>query len=216
MPFRIPALGEPETRVYVTLLLLLAELGEEDEGFLKVVEAAKAVLNRPWEWSGLERTQIETVLGEGKVTAQIQAAITQSAQVGRVLAGGSSGNPRQVKRFLNSWLLRSAIAERRGFGSMIAREALAKIVLAERFLHPIFEGVATEVADDPNGRSKTLALLEASDLPVEGEVLPSWVRDEVGAREWARIEPLLGKHRPQTVRLHHARYTWAAVTRRVG
>jgi len=33
VPFRIPALGETETRIYVTLLLIGATIGEDDEGY---------------------------------------------------------------------------------------------------------------------------------------------------------------------------------------
>lgn len=44
VPFRIPALGETETRIYVTLLLIGAELGEEDENYAK----AQLALGMQW------------------------------------------------------------------------------------------------------------------------------------------------------------------------
>lgn len=42
VPFRIPALGDTETRIYVTLLLVGAELGEDDPKFNALIEVARA------------------------------------------------------------------------------------------------------------------------------------------------------------------------------
>lgn len=48
IPFRIPALGETETRIYVTLLLVGAALGENDPNYGKLIAAARERLKRPW------------------------------------------------------------------------------------------------------------------------------------------------------------------------
>ena len=42
VPFRIPALGDTETRIYVTLLLVGAELGENDPAFTKLDRTSPA------------------------------------------------------------------------------------------------------------------------------------------------------------------------------
>src|SRR6266404_857886 len=47
IPFRIPALGETETRIYVTLLLIGAEIGEDDAGYGKLIAVARERLKRP-------------------------------------------------------------------------------------------------------------------------------------------------------------------------
>ncbi|HIE9944022.1 TPA: KAP family P-loop NTPase fold protein [Klebsiella variicola subsp. variicola] len=41
VPFRIPALGETETRIYVTLLLAGAEIGENNPGYEKLIIVAR-------------------------------------------------------------------------------------------------------------------------------------------------------------------------------
>lgn len=41
VPFRIPALGEAETRIYVTLLLTGAEIGENDADYGKLIAVAR-------------------------------------------------------------------------------------------------------------------------------------------------------------------------------
>ena len=48
VPFRIPALGDTETRIYVTLLLVGAELGDNDPAFNRLIDAARERLKRPW------------------------------------------------------------------------------------------------------------------------------------------------------------------------
>ena len=63
IPFRIPALGETETRIYVTLLLAGAEVGEDDAGYLELIKAARERLKRPWESAPLDAAAVNTALG---------------------------------------------------------------------------------------------------------------------------------------------------------
>src|SRR5207244_12140846 len=53
VPFRIPALGITETRTYVMLLLVGAELPEDDARFAKLIERAREQLKRPWHGEAL-------------------------------------------------------------------------------------------------------------------------------------------------------------------
>jgi predicted KAP-like P-loop ATPase len=64
VPFRIPALGEAETRIYVTLLLVGAELGENDPAFNALIDVARERLKRPWTSSGLDAATVKTALGD--------------------------------------------------------------------------------------------------------------------------------------------------------
>ena len=59
VPFRIPALGETETLMYVTLLLIGAELGEEDPGFIKLIAIAREQLKRPWTAGSLNAAAVK-------------------------------------------------------------------------------------------------------------------------------------------------------------
>jgi hypothetical protein len=96
----------------------------------------------------------------GRLAPEVQAAITLSQQISPILAEGTKGNPRQIKRFLNSLLLRYAIADARGFAEDIARAALAKIMLAERFMPRAFERLARIAASSDSGKVSALAALE--------------------------------------------------------
>lgn len=53
VPFRIPSLGEAETRIYVTMLLVGTLVGEEHEGFKKLLKRAGELLSQPWERNAL-------------------------------------------------------------------------------------------------------------------------------------------------------------------
>jgi hypothetical protein len=165
VPFRIPALGAAETRIYTTLLLIQAEIGEQHADFSKLLTAARDLLKRPWRNPVLDRAVVERAIG--RLAPEIQAAITLSQQISPILADGTKGNPRQVKRFLNSLLLRYAIAEARGFSEDIARPALAKIMLAERFMPRFFDRLERAAASAETGKVAALAVIE--DIARKGE-----------------------------------------------
>lgn len=158
IPFRIPALGETETRIYVTLLLTGSEVGEDDVGYGKLIKAARERLKRPWESAPLDAAAINAALGEN--ASKAHNALMLSDQIGPILASGAKGNPRQIKRFLNTLLLRQKTADARGFGDEIKLPVLAKLMLAERFLPSLFDQIATVAVTHPMGRCTDLAALE--------------------------------------------------------
>ena len=216
VPFRIPALGETETRIYVTLLLIGAELGEEDAAYKRLIGTARGLLQRPWQNDGLGAEMVKDAFGDR--FNHVQGALTLSDQIGPLLASGTQGNPRQIKRFVNSLLLRQRTAAARGFGNEIQRPVLAKLMLAERFMSRLFDQVAMAAARDPQGRCEDLAALEAdvaaapavpakttsgkakekadataSPTPVpaaDSANLAEWRASEV-IRAWARLSPPL-------------------------
>jgi hypothetical protein len=160
VPFRIPALGETETRIYVTSLLIGARLGEDDPDYVRLIAVARERLKTPWKSEPLDATAIKSALG-AKATA-VQNEHILSDQISPILAAGARGNPRQIKRFLNTLLLRQRMADARGFGSDIKLPVLAKLMLAERFIPRLFEQIASASAADPKGVCQELALLEAA------------------------------------------------------
>ena len=159
VPFRIPALGETETRIYVALLLAGAELGEDDASFGKLIEVARERLKRPWESTALDSAAVRAALGDK--AEKTHNALMLSDQIGPILASGAKGNPRQIKRFLNTLLLREKTAAARGFGSDIKLPVLAKLMLLERFTPRLFDQIASVAAVNPKGHCLDLASLEA-------------------------------------------------------
>jgi predicted KAP-like P-loop ATPase len=212
VPFRIPALGETETRIYVTLLLIGAELSDDEAAFGKLVALARERLKKPWESEPLDVPAIKAALGEN---SKFQNAVTLSDQIGPILAAGAQGNPRQIKRFLNSLLLRQRTADARGFGTEVSLPVLAKLMLAERFIPRLFDQIGYAAAAHPKGLCEGLAMLEtaANDLSAAGRKLGADAKGEKAAdnqtavgedalvtewmaspqiRAWAQIKPAVG------------------------
>jgi len=207
VPFRIPALGETETRIYVTLLLAGAEIGENDADYAKLIAVAREKLKRPWTSGGLDATTVKTALG--KQSEKANNALALSDQIGPILASGTKGNPRQIKRFLNTLLLRERTATARGFGDDIKLPVLAKLMLAERFIPRLFEQIAFVAAVHPQGLCEHLETLEkdlgaadskdgepkgqdAAEPPpaLDDAVLTEWKSSNTVC-DWARLSPKL-------------------------
>ncbi len=220
VPFRIPSLGETETKIYVTLMLTGAELGENDPAFMNLVAVARDQLKRPWTAATLDQPRVKAALGEKAASAR--DALILSEQVGPILASGTKGNPRQIKRFLNTLLLRHASAKARGYGDEVKLPVLAKLMLAERFLTRQFDQIATCAAAAPDGICGDLVALEAAvrteqkteasparakparvksakdsetEMPEEAKPASAqfteWISSEA-VRAWAQIEPAIG------------------------
>ena len=160
VPFRIPALGDTETRIYVTLLLVGAELGDDDPAFNALIGVARERLKRPWTSGALDSTTVRAALDQK--ASRANNALALSDQIGPILASGTKGNPRQIKRFLNALVLRQRTAEARGFGDDVKLPVLAKLMLAERFIPRLFDQIATAAAAAPDGKCPDLAALEAA------------------------------------------------------
>lgn len=218
IPFRIPSLGAVETRIYVTLLLVGARLGDADPAFGKLVEVARAALKQPWVPDGFDDGAVQTALGTRAGDVAEDLVLTE--QIVPLLASGTHGNPRQIKRFLNSLLLRERTADARGFGAAIKLPVLAKLMLAERFIPTLFDEIGLASANDPDGHCKDLAVLEADPqppviaakpgdpptgtvkkpaavtpvaqaaAPPENPVLTQWLASDV-IKAWAKLRPAL-------------------------
>lgn len=207
VPFRLPSLGYAETRIYVTLLLVLNECDEQSATFKKLVDLAREVLRRPWKGPGLDRKAIEGALGS--VPAEVERSIELASRIAPILADGARGNPRQIKRFINTMMLRLAITEERGFRDELNISVLAKIMLAERFAPELYDAMARGSAN--TGASEELAALEAavaqqlsseletksadrrSKEPSTEAPLPDWPNLE-WAKQWAAIDPPLAEN----------------------
>lgn len=219
IPFRIPALGETETRIYVTLLLAGAAVGENDAGYGELIKAARERLKRPWESAPLDAAAVNAALGAN--ASKAHNALMLSDQIGPILASGAKGNPRQIKRFLNTLLLRQKTADARGFGDEIKLPVLAKLMLAERFLSSLFDQIATVAVTHPMGRCSDLAALEdvgaaddanppssstkpkaadgkepkaagAAAAIAESAILTEW-KSSQSILAWARVQPPVGE-----------------------
>lgn len=191
VPFRIPALGSSETRTYITLLLIEQQLSPEE--FSSYLELARELLMMPWMSNGLDRAKIEESFG--KVPSEINAALTLAAQLTPLLTAGTKGNPRQIKRFLNTLTLRESIAEARGFKKTIKRPILAKLMLLERFALDEYEQLITMITTSRDGKPEQIKTLEkgtAKRGKLDGtEPVVNWSKNPT-VQQWLELDPKLG------------------------
>lgn len=194
VPFRIPAMGFAETRVYVALVLLEAKTTAQSREFQIMRDAAREVLRKPWVSEVFDRAHLRSKFGDDLPTS-VQEALTLSDQVALMLAEQTKGNPRQVKRFLNALLLRHAIAAARGLQDEVKTSALAKVMLAERFLPDLYEEIAAQAAGSDTGCAPMLIELEAASSSavkkgVEKSNEPD-AKQTALRRIWATLQPPL-------------------------
>ena len=210
VPFRVPALGLAETRTYITLLLAELALPSGDKRFANLLAAAREDMKRPWQSRGLDMRQLQEAVGI-PLPDEIRQAHAVSSVLTRVLTEGTHGNPRQIKRFLNTMMLRQAIADERGFGTDVKLPVLGKVMLAERF-YPDFYKQLAQLATGEAGKPAALAQLErtlkqpavdakndagakkgsakAEDSDVVAQEVADWQKNE-WIRGWASMEPAL-------------------------
>ncbi len=187
VPFRMSALGYLETRVYLTLLLCLnGGADPRSTEFGKLLDVARAALRRPWQTQGFSRDEIVRDL---EIDGNLEQALLVAEQITPILADGARGNPRQVKRFVNTMSLRLDIAAERGFRDELKVDVLAKLMLAERFARDTFDAIARDSVND--GKSKTIAEVEGSDTEPAPGVRET--AEAVWARRWGKINPKLAE-----------------------
>lgn len=158
IPFRIPALGAQETRTYVTLLLVQSLVGEDHDGFKVLLDKAKETMQKPWLSTGLSQSNIQAVDNDKR--GVLDSAFILAQQIAPILADGTKGNPRQIKRFLNALLVRQVIAKARGFGDLINQRILAKLMLAERFQPDFYDHIASQAMISDEGLASDIYVIE--------------------------------------------------------
>lgn len=217
VPFRIPALGEIESGMYITLLLIGSCLKEDNAEFNKLLTVAIEKMKKPWGNLGFAIEQLKNVLGD-KYTS-VSNEITVSNQIADILAKNTQGNPRKIKRFINMLLLRDKIAKARGFGDSIQIPILAKMMLAEYFFGNEYKKIAaltddngkcdllhafeiqlmeptkeaeTSAEDTDKPKSEKMKTLAVAPKPEKNKDLEPW-ENNADFTTWVSSEPLLGE-----------------------
>ena len=148
------------------------------------------MLNQPWLGSGLALADVRAVAATRH--ADLDATYLLAQQIGPILAEGTKGNPRQIKRFLNALLVTRAIAKARGFGDTINQPALAKLMLAERFQPDFYEQIATAAMVAKDGKVAEVNGLETAFREAGSAERPEGKRKKVADATEPRGRPFLG------------------------
>ena len=108
IPYHLPKLSPAEVETYMVLLFCSRDLEKEK---LKKCLAAFESLRAQDRYTVFGYTNVKGVLGEQEVPESLSKSLTFCAASAPSITEGLKGNPRQVKRFLNAFVLRKQLAE---------------------------------------------------------------------------------------------------------
>ncbi|HEY5260899.1 MAG TPA: P-loop NTPase fold protein [Solirubrobacteraceae bacterium] len=183
----VPPLSEPDAQTYINLLF--CELYASAEQYTALLEAATR--NRQPGELVLAMTAGIATETIGQLPNELSSALQIAAQVGPPLARGLRGNPRQIKRFLNRFLLRMRTAQKRGIDLDPAK--LAKLMVLEELLPADFETVfhwQLEAAGAPTQITIAERLAREEKVTEPPLELSEWLL-QPGIKRWLLLEPPL-------------------------
>jgi len=200
VPFRIPNLNFREVQNYIALLLLQHDMKSNPTRFQTLHEKRMVALRQPWNLSVLDGAEAERLLGD-QLTSIERISLSLSYGAAMQLTEGLSGNPRQIKRFLNTLMLRYRIAKTLKVDETLSLQVLVKLMMLERFRDTIYVELMAIVLRSEGGKCEVLQHIEKAvkdgNNPVIKDVdgeqqAAKWTEDTTWFMNWARMEPSLG------------------------
>lgn len=198
IPIRIPFLNQLQTGNYIKFLMLQNHLKNNFEELKRIYLEFIKKRKNPYDNTNLTFDIIKEAIGED--SGILKATIFVADQLSPTLTIGLKGNPRNIKRFLNTLFLRMKISKIYGLEHTIKLNVLAKLMLLERFQADKFELLITEIVSSANGLSdyiinaeKRLGLQpeeEKSKAGKASKIEKAATDDKMD--EWMLIEPALG------------------------
>jgi len=159
IPFRLPPMNRSETKRYISLLLASQAFADKPQAFTKLLEGVREKLSTPLDEVSVDAALVELILGE-PVGERLREALLMADRISSPLAEGLKGNPRQIKRFLNTLVLRMQLASAYKLTDSIREIKLAKLMLVERLHEPAYNAILESCRSSANGRSEALKKLE--------------------------------------------------------
>lgn len=197
IPIRIPLLNQLQTGNYIKFLMLQFHLKNNFVELQKIYKGFISQRKTPYDNFPLTYEVIKDALGSE--TNDLKKTLLIADQLSPTLSIGLKGNPRNIKRFLNTLFLRMKISRIYGLQETIQLNILAKLMLLERFQTDTFERMVTEIVSSDQGISRTIKTVEGnlavkltkkddkkSEKAIEKQEFPEQLI------EWMQIDPPLG------------------------
>ncbi len=192
VPFRLPPMTADEARAYIALLFTEAALRDAGDSFAILLERIIAARENAWEPLRIDVAVIDEHLPDGvQCDERLRGQLLIAARVAKTLASGSKGNPRQIKRFLNTLALRTRLAVAYGMASEIREEILAKLMLLERFNPTLYRALVELASKAVDGKVVGIDREYSGADDAKDDVLPEVLGKSTAYFEWTRVEPLL-------------------------
>lgn len=193
VPVRIPPMTPSETETYLNLLGCALHIEDKDQYQAMVDLAAR---NRREASLGVAMNYGIAESNLPVVPQPLEEYMQLVARIAPTLSGGLRGNPRQVKRFMNTLLLRQQLAEARSI--TLDAAVLAKLMILEYLYEAYFRQLFQWHVDGEGIVPQLDRLEEASAEGRDGSEAPAgtgrWLEDK-DVRRWLQLEPpLAGKN----------------------
>lgn len=190
IPVRVPPLGTQEVRAYMMMLFLDQNINDS-----KCVEKIRTLvckaLEGSWQDKGVDCDELIKQIDN--CPSSIPSLLALSERLAPIMTEAEkiAGNPRLIKRFLNTVFLRLSLAKQQGI--TVDEAVLAKLLLFERCGgEDAYRILVREVTSSGDGSSKTLATMEEEAESKDGlKSIPPGVTKEF-LTEWAKMAPKLG------------------------
>lgn len=205
IPYQLPRLSPAEVETYMVLLFCLRDLEKEDGKKCLMAFNSLRADNR---YAVFGYKNVTSALEEREIPDSLSKSLTFCAASAPLITRGLKGNPRQVKRFLNAFVLRKQLAEVAKL-TYIRDEVLVKLMVLE-YVHPEQYSQLYEWQAKEDGFPKIIKELEeaisASESTVDNkedskeeleeeketiEIGEDWKTPFV--QRWIAMEPLLSE-----------------------
>jgi len=187
IPYRIPKLSASEIETYNNLLFSLNLLDREDfqKVYDKYLEFRKGDFYSPFSFGNIK----EIISLDNKI--ELSNLLNISHFMSQMITNVLKGNPRQTKRFLNTFILRRKLAQVASLEIDIF--ILIKLMLLE-YLNPTLFKKLNELQSGESGIIIELGMLESIFIDGEenklGDGFKDWQTPQI--QNWIKIEPKIG------------------------
>ena len=193
IPYRLPRLSPSEVETYMTLLFSQRMLGPDI--FEKCIVACELAREKN-RYSVFGYADVEKAIGTAEMKAELSQSLTFSSKASPLITEGLKGNPRQIKRFLNAFVLRKELANVAGL-SNIRDDILVKLMILEyshlKEFKSLFDWQQTQDGFPKNIESWEKLIVDADGdaKKIEAIDIPEQTWNTKSIKRWLAMEPLL-------------------------
>ncbi|KYP79951.1 KAP family P-loop NTPase fold protein [Ferroacidibacillus organovorans] len=186
VPIRVPPLGTQEVRAYMMLLFIEnSSIPDTDKEEIRTKVCNQ--LTETWKGKRVDRAFIESIYSN--LPDELESRLDTAERLAPLMTTASQilGNPRLIKRFMNTLSIRMAMAKSRNIS--IDEAVLAKMLLFERCASPdAYNVLISSINNDNEGKARLLGDWERRALAGD-ELQLSQPWDDQFIREWLTITP---------------------------
>jgi len=194
VPLRVPPLGTNEVKAYLMMLFVQNSAIPEDDKEtvrLKVIDR----LASSWQGNAVDAEFVQKIIPNcpAALAAELELADRLARQM--IVSPKVNGNPRLIKRFMNTLSIRRSLAKVQKIA--VDDAMFAKMLLFERFASATsFNSLAEMISTAPGGKSESLRQLELivhAGMAIDDGLWPTgWKEDAKLIVDWLKLQPAVG------------------------